>query len=103
MSTYKDVLVSNDIVKGVATNHTQAIETKIAVSSETNDKGEHECIGCSIMFKCVGVLPGKPVWCCQCEQACTTTGLVFWCSYACERESNDTGDTDDDNATFGYS
>ena len=99
---YRDVVVAAE--NRQSKRNVPPIEVKqvvIKASSESDANGEHSCLLCGSMFKCVGVLPTKPSWCCQCEQAPTTSGIVFWCSYACEREYNNNPTDSDEEDAYG--
>ena len=55
----------------------------------------HVCAyeGCGKRFKCAGLVPPTPFCACK-EQAVTGSGLLYYCSFACERLEN--GPTDSD-------
>ena len=50
---------------------------------------------CGLKFECVGRTPSM-LFCACAEQALTGSGLIFYCSYACERAENAPTDSDDE-------
>ena len=55
----------------------------------------HVCAyeGCGVRFKCAGRVLAT-LFCACAEQALTGSGLIFYCSYACERAENAPSDDD---------
>jgi hypothetical protein len=67
-------------------NNNNKIEEKdIQIASlKPYTQTHHDCGYCKRIFKCTGIIIGKPSWCCKCKlQEIVNSQLTMWCSLEC--------------------